>query len=434
MTEFDYYLAQFVDIHGRPKAKLVPSKHQEMIFGAGAGFAGFAIAGMGMGPHGQEFMAIGDRKDVRPVSWMPGTAVVTCDGHVQGEPHVLDSRVIAKKALADFRELTGLEFFSGLEPEFFLLRKNEAGGYVVATDSESLDKPCYDFRHLSSISAFLMDLRAALDVADIDVYQIDHEDANGQFEMNFTYADGLRTADNLTYFKMAAQAIAKKHGMMCSFMPKPFAERSGSGLHMHMSAGKKFGDNAFEDLTDKRGLGLSTMAYHFLGGLMAHAPGLTAIAAPCVNSYKRLVSRGSRSGATWAPINIAYGNNNRTAFVRGPGGRLELRVPDASANPYLLTAAIIHAGLDGIRRKLDPGEPCNDNLYQLSVAELKSRGIARLPASLTESIDALESDEVLCKGLGKAFVAEFSQVKRAEVDELQLQVSPAEFRKYVDFF
>ncbi|MES2190303.1 MAG: type III glutamate--ammonia ligase [Pseudomonadota bacterium] len=434
MADFDYYLAQFVDIHGRPKAKLVPARHKDMIFGAGAGFAGFAIAGMGMGPHGQEFMAIGDPSDVRPVPWMPGTAVVTCDGHVQGKPHALDSRVIAKKALADFREVTGLEFYSGLEPEFFLLRKDEAGSYVVATESESLDKPCYDFRHLSSISAFLMELRETLDAAGIDVYQIDHEDANGQFEMNFTYADGLRTADNLTYFKMAAQAIAKKHGMLCSFMPKPFIERSGSGLHMHMSAGKKFGDNAFEDASDKRGLGLSPMAYHFLGGLMAHARGLTAIAAPCVNSYKRLVSRGSRSGATWAPVNIAYGNNNRTAFVRGPGGRLELRVPDAAANPYLLTAAIIHAGLDGIRRKLDPGEPCNENLYTLNRDELDRRGVKRLPSSLADALDALESDDALCKGLGEAFVQEFAHVKRTESDELLFSVSPAEFRRYVDFF
>jgi glutamine synthetase len=434
MADFEYYLAQFVDIHGRPKAKLVPAKHKDMIFTTGAGFAGFAIAGMGMGPHGAEFMAIGDAKDTRPVPWMPGTAVVTCDGHVEGKPHALDSRVIAKKALSDFRDVTGLEFFSGLEPEFFLLRKNEAGSYVVATDSESLDKPCYDFRHLSSISPFLMELRATLETAGIDVYQIDHEDANGQFEMNFTYADALKTADNLTFFKMAAQAIASKHGTLCSFMPKPFAERSGSGLHMHISAGKKFGDNAFEDLSDKRGLGLSPMAYHFLGGLMAHARGLTAIAAPCVNSYKRLVSRGSRSGATWAPINIAYGNNNRTAFVRGPGGRLELRVPDAAANPYLLTAAIIHAGLDGIRRKLDPGEPCNDNLYQFSLAELTSRGIARLPASLPDALDALQSDEVLTAGLGVAFVKEFCAIKHAECDELMLSVSPAEFRRYVDFF
>ena len=434
MRDYDYYLAQFVDIHGRPKAKLVPGKHKDMIFTSGAGFAGFAIAGMGMGPHGQEFMAIGDRDSVRPVAWMPGTACVTCDGHVAGKPHPLDSRVIAKKALATFKERTGLEFFTGLEPEFFLLRKTEQGGYTVATESESLDKPCYDFRHLSSISGFLMELRAALGDAGIDVYQIDHEDANGQFEMNFTYAGGLRTADNLTYFKMAAQAIAKKHGMLCSFMPKPFSERSGSGLHMHMSAGKRMGENAFEDKADPRGMQLSTVAYHFLGGLMAHAQGLTAIAAPCVNSYKRLVKLGSRSGATWAPINVAYGDNNRTAFVRVPGGRLELRLPDASTNPYLLTAAVLYAGLDGIQRKLDPGAPCNDNLYQSSADQLAARGIDRLPGSLPDALGALERDSVLCQGLGEEFVNEFLAVKRSESDELLLQISPAEFNRYVDFF
>ena len=434
MKDYDYYLAQFVDIHGRPKAKLVPGKHKEMIFTAGAGFAGFAIAGMGMGPHGQEFMAVGDRDSVRPVPWMPGTACVTCDGHVAGKPHVLDSRVIAKKALAAFRQATGLEFFSGLEPEFFLLRRGEDGGYRVATESESLDKPCYDFQHLSSVAAFLMELQSTLGQAGIDVYQIDHEDANGQFEMNFTYAQGLQTADNLTYFKMAAQAIAKKHGMLCSFMPKPFAERSGSGLHMHMSAGARMGENAFEDAKDASGMNLSPMAYQFVGGLMSHAKALTAIAAPSVNSYKRLVARGSRSGATWAPVHIAYGNNNRTAFVRVPGGRLELRVPDAAANPYLLTAAIVYAGLDGIRRKLKPGEPCNDNLYQLDARQLAARGIERLPASLPEALGELERDAVLCEGLGEAFVREFVDLKHAECDELMLKISPAEFSRYVDFF
>ena len=434
MDDYDYYLAQFVDIHGRPKAKLVPGKHKEMIFTAGAGFAGFAIAGMGMGPHGQEFMAVGDRGSVRPVPWMPGTACVTCEGHVSGKPHALDSRVIARKALADFRQATGMEFFSGLEPEFFLLRRGADGGYRVATESESLDKPCYDFQHLSSVSGFLMELQSALGEAGLDVYQIDHEDANGQFEMNFTYAHGLLTADNLTYFKMAAQAIAKKHGMLCSFMPKPFAERSGSGLHMHMSAGARMGENAFEDAKDPRGMRLSAMAYQFLGGLMAHARGLTAIAAPSVNSYKRLVARGSRSGATWAPVHIAYGNNNRTAFVRVPGGRLELRVPDASANPYLLTAAIIYAGLDGIRRKLKPGEPCNENLYRLDASELAARGIGRLPASLPEALGEFERDAALCEGFGDAFVREFVDLKHAENDELMLKISPAEFSRYVDFF
>jgi glutamine synthetase len=434
MPEFDYYLAQFVDIHGRPKAKLVPKKHKELIFGAGAGFAGFAIAGMGMGPHGPEFMAVGDKDSIRPVTWMQSTASVACDGHVNGKPHPLDSRVIARKALTAFRDATGLEFYSGLEPEFFLLRRGEGGSYAVATGSESLSKPCYDFRHLSSVSDFLMELREALGAAGIDVYQIDHEDANGQFEMNFTYADALRTADNLTFFKMAAQAIAKKHGMLCSFMPKPFAERSGSGLHMHMSAGKAFGHNAFEDLSDPRGMGLSQLAYHFLGGLIAHAEALTAIAAPSVNSYKRLVKLGSRSGATWAPIHVAWGNNNRTAFVRIPGGRLELRLPDAASNPYLLTAAVIYAGLDGISRHLSPGEPCNENLYSLGSEELDRKGIARLPTSLPDALEALSCDKVLRHGLGDVFVEEFLTIKYTESDEFLVNISPAEFARYVDFY
>jgi glutamine synthetase len=434
MTDFDFYLAQFVDIHGRAKAKLVPAKHRDMIFGAGAGFAGFAIAGMGMEPHGPEYMAVGDPTSIRPVAWMPGVASVTCDGHVSGSPHSLDSRVIAKKALAAFEQATDLTFFTGLEPEFFLLRPKPNGGYEVATGSESLDKPCYDFRHLSSVSDFLTELHSSLELADLDVYQVDHEDANGQFEVNFTYADALRTADNLTFFRMAATALAKKHGMLCSFMPKPFAERAGSGLHMHMSAGVRMGNNAFEEAGDPSGLRLSPLAYHFLGGLMAHANGLTALAAPCVNSYKRLVSRGSRSGATWAPVNVAYGNNNRTAFVRAPGGRIELRVSDSSANPYLLTAAVIYAGLDGIARKLDPGEPCNENLYALTRAELTAKGIGRLPSSLLDALEALEADGVLCDGLGKHFVDEFVGMKREEFDALTTPVSPAEFTRYVDFF
>ena len=239
MSDFDYYLAQFVDIHGRPKAKLIPAAHAETIFTTGAGFAGFAIAGMGMEPQGHEFMAVGERNSIRPLPWMPGTASVTCEGHVQGIAHPLDSRVIARTAIEVFKQETGLNFFSGIEPEFFLLRQNEKGIWNVATNSESLDKPCYDFRHLSSVSNYLIELCDALKKAEIDVYQIDHEDANGQFELSFTYAEALRTADNLIYFKMAAQAIAKKHGMLCSFMPKPFGDRSGSGLHIHMSAGKE---------------------------------------------------------------------------------------------------------------------------------------------------------------------------------------------------
>lgn len=432
-SEYQYYLAQFVDIHGRAKAKMIPAKHREMIFSPGASFAGFAITGLGMQPNDQEFMAVGDRQAIRPVSWMAGVASVTCDGYVSGKPHGLDSRVIAKKALAEFRTETGFEFYTGLEPEFFLLRHDGEGGYRVATQTEALDKPCYDFANLSAVSDFLMELKEALAAADIDVYQIDHEDANGQFEVNFTYADGLKSADNVTFFKMAASAIAKKHDMLCSFMPKPFSDRSGSGLHLHMSAGNDM-SNAFEDHNDARGLGLSKLAYQFLGGLVAHAEAITAIAAPTVNSYKRLVAGGSRSGSTWAPVFVAYGNNNRTAFVRVPGGRLELRVSDVASNPYLLTAAVIHAGLDGIRRNLDPGEPQNGNLYALSPQQIAERGIRILPRTLLASLAALQNDAVLCDGFGMSFVNEFCELKTQESYEMTSKVSPAEFKRYVDFF
>lgn len=432
-SEYQYYLAQFVDIHGRAKAKMIPAKHREIIFAPGASFAGFAIAGMGMKPNDQEFMAVGDRQAIRPAAWMDGMASVTCDGYVNGMPHDLDSRVIAKKALAAFKAETGLEFYTGLEPEFFLLKQDGKGDYQVATETETLNKPCYDFANLSVVSDFLTELRDALAAADIDVYQIDHEDANGQFEINFTYANALKSADNLSFFKMAATAIAKKHNMLCSFMPKPFNDRSGSGLHLHISAGNDM-SNAFEDAADLRGLKLSKLAYQFLGGLIAHADALTAIAAPTVNSYKRLVSSGSRSGSTWAPVFIAYGNNNRTAFVRVPGGRLELRVPDSSSNPYLLTAAVIHAGLDGIRRNLDPGEPENENLYALSAKQISAKGIRRLPESLPGSLAALQADSVLCDGLGQAFVDEFCEIKMQECDEMARIISPDEFKRYVDFF
>ena len=432
-SEYQYYLAQFVDIHGRAKAKMIPSKHREMIFTSGASFAGFAIAGLGMKPNDQEFMAVGDRQAIRPVAWMNGVASVTCEGYVSGKPHDLDSRIIAKKALAAFKTETGLEFYTGLEPEFFLLKQDGTGGYQVATQTEALDKPCYDFANLSVVSKFLMELHEALAAADIDVYQIDHEDANGQFEMNFTYADALTSADNLSFFKMAATAIARKHDMLCSFMPKPFNDRSGSGLHLHMSAGNDM-SNAFEDAADSRGLGMSKLAYQFLGGLIAHANALTAIAAPTVNSYKRLISSGSRSGSTWAPVFVAYGNNNRTAFVRAPGGRLELRVSDAASNPYLLTAAVIHAGLDGVRRNLDPGEPENENLYALSAKQISEKGIRRLPGNLLESLAELKADSVLCEGLGQAFIDEFCEIKMQEYDEVTRKISPDEFKRYVDFF
>jgi glutamine synthetase len=252
--------------------------------------------------------------------------------------------------------------------------------------------------------------------------------------VNFTYADALKSADNFTFVKMAASEIARKHGMIATFMPKPFSNRTGSGAHFHISVGNDKQKNLFEDASDKRGLKLSTLAYQFLGGVLAHARALAAVCAPTVNSYKRLVVGRALSGATWAPAYVAYGDNNRTACVRIPGGRLELRLPDSGCNPYLALAAVVAAGLDGIERKLDPGEPTNLNMYELSEQQLRERKIGLLPQNLLEAIGALESDEVVKAGLGAELSAEFIKLKRMEWTEYARHVSDWETQRYLEFF
>jgi glutamine synthetase len=231
---------------------------------------------------------------------------------------------------------------------------------------------------------------------------------------------------------MAASEIANEMGLVCSFMPKPFANRPGNGMHMHVSLidGQK---NLFQDKSDPKGLELSEMAYHFLGGLLAHAPALTALCAPTVNSYKRLVVGRSLTGATWAPAYISYGDNNRSTMVRIPKGRLELRLGDGSCNPYLATAAVIAAGLDGIAKKTDPGAPRNVNLYEWSEAQLKEAGIGLLPQNLDAALDALQADSVICEALGPV-AGEFLKYKRMEWIEYMRFVSDWEIRQYLEFF
>jgi glutamine synthetase len=349
-----YILAQFVDIHGVAKVKSVPVAHLEDILTSGAGFAGGAIWGMGIAPNGPDYMAVGELSTLNLIPWQPGYARIVCDGHVNGKRYEYDSRVVLKKQIARLAE-KGWTLYTGLEPEFSLLHRDENGAIQPMDDTDTLAKPCYDYKGITRQSVFLEELTESLLAAGLDVYQIDHEDANGQFEINYTYADCLKSADDFIMFKMAASEIANAHGMICSLMPKPFSNRPGNGMHMHMSIGngKK---SLFQDDSDKTGHGLSKLAYHFLGGLLAHAPAICALAAPTVNSYKRLVVGQSLTGATWAPAYISYGNNNRSTMVRIPYGRLELRLPDGGCNPYLTTAAVIAAGLDGIKRELHPGE------------------------------------------------------------------------------
>jgi glutamine synthetase len=432
-NDVKFVLAQFVDIHGAAKTKAVPADHLDDVLTAGAGFAGFAVWGLGIEPHGPDYMAVGDLDTISLVPWQPGYARVACDGHVHGKPWDYDTRVVLKKQIARLKD-KGYTFYTGLEPEFSLLKKDANGKIVPCDPTDTLTKPCYDYKALSRVRGYMEELVASMKAVDIDVYQVDHEDANGQFEINYTFADCLTSADHYVFFKMAASEIANDHGLICSFMPKPFANRPGNGMHMHMSLGPVGGKgNLFEDKNDPNGLKLSKLAYQFLGGILKHAPALAAICAPTVNSYKRLVVGRSLTGATWAPAYISYGDNNRSTMVRIPGGRLELRLPDGACNPYLATAAVIAAGLDGIENNIDPGAPKNENLYEYSEARLKEEGIQILPQNLHEALLALEKDDVLRAALGPV-VDEFLKLKHMEWVEYMRHVSDWEINSYLEFF
>jgi len=432
-NDIKFVLAQFVDIHGAAKAKAVPVEHLDMVLTDGAGFAGFALWGFGMGPQGPDYMAIGDLETLSMIPWMPGYARIVCNGNVRGKPYPYCSRVALKNQL-DGLAARGMTLYTGIEPEFMLLARGADGKLGPCDPTDSLEKPCYDYKGLSRASAFLDKMVTGLRSVGIDVYQIDHEDANGQFEVNFTYADALKSADNFTFVKMAASEIARQCGMIATFMPKPFSNRTGSGAHFHISIGDAKTKNLFHDPADRNGLALSPLAYHFVAGILEHARALAAICAPTVNSYKRLVVGRALSGATWAPAYIAYGDNNRTACVRIPGGRIEFRLPDSGCNPYLVTAALLAAGMDGVDRKLDPGKPNNTNLYECPAAQLAQEGIKLLPQNLLEAIGELERDEVVCGALGAELSKEFITLKRMEWTEYARHVSDWETNRYVEFF
>lgn len=432
-NQIKYVLAQFVDIHGVAKTKSVPAKNIFDVVEKGAGFAGFAVAGLAMEPHGPDFLARGDLSTLSIVPWQPGYARLVCDGYVNNAPHPYCSRVVLKNQLQRLED-KGWTLNTGLEPEFYLFKKGADGELLPVDDSDTLAKPCYDYKGLSRSREFLERLVEALQAVDFDVYQIDHEDANGQFEINYTYGDALESADRFTFVRMAAGEIANDMGIICSFMPKPAADKTGNGMHFHLSITDDSGKNLFADDSDKHGMGLSKMAYHFTAGILAHAKAICAFAAPTVNSYKRLVVGGNSSGATWAPAYECYGDNNRSALVRVPYGRLEFRLPDSGCNPYLVHAALIAAGLDGIERELDPGEPMNINLYDLSLEEIIAKNISILPQSLGAALDELEKDSIFVEAMGSDIVAEFLKVKRAEWGEYLRHVSDWEVKKYSEFF
>ena len=435
----EFSFAQFVEMYGKPNAKLVPTSHLEDMFRDGAGFAGFATGELGQGPNDPDIAAMPDPASFTPVPWQPKLARFACDVYVEGEPWPYCPRTILKRQMARARE-RGLVFKIGMECEFFLTTQDEHGQLQVADPLDTLERPCYDMKALTRQFDFISTLSAYQNQLGWDNYANDHEDANGQFESNFAFDDAVTTADRVIFFRYMVHTMAQQRGLQATFMPKPFAHLTGNGLHCHMSLWDAETDTSlFETDDDARGLGLSEMAYHFLGGLLQHAKSYIAITAPSVNSYKRLVVGAPTSGATWSPSYITYGGNNRTQMIRVPeGGRFEDRTIDGSANPYLAAAALLAAGLDGIDNKLDPGEPNLGNLYESTEEERAERGIEVLPGNLLDATRNLETDDVLREAFGRGrdedYLDYFIRVKQREWHTYHDRVSDWEVQKYLSLF
>jgi glutamine synthetase len=424
-------LAQFCDIHGVAKGKLVPLRTLQDWVEVGAGFSGPSIWGTGLPRHGErsEYYGRVQLDSLRPLPFMPGVAHAVCDGFAGGAPLDTCSRQLLRRQVERLAE-RGWKLWVGIEPEFFLLRQDAQGSWGVADAADSLDKPSYDLKSMLRNQGFLDQMRVTLEQLGFDLQQIDHEDANGQYEINYRFDEALAAADRFMLFKLAAHAVAQAHGAHFSCMPKPLAQAPGSGLHFHLSITDAQGLSVFASSGDP--LGLSAPGYAFAAGLLQHADSLSALCAPTVNSYRRLAASSSVSGTTWSPVWKALGYNNRTCLVRSVAERLEWRLPDPSCNVYAAIAATLAAGLHGIDAGLAAPAACDIDLYEHRAAG----GVmpARLPRDLRAALDALQADTLLREQLGTAFCDEFLQIKNAEWDAYATQVSDWELQRYAIAF
>jgi glutamine synthetase len=431
-----YALASFVDIHGMCKAKAVPLAHFGQMMAGSELFTGAALDGVPQDVSDEEVAAHPDPTSATILPWNPEMVWFASDLYLKGEPFTACCRSILKQVLADAAAM-GFQFNLGIETEFFILKETEAGKILPISDRDTLAKPCYDLQGLLDNYTWVTEIVEAMNGLGWDVYSFDHEDGNGQFETDFAYCDALKMADRLTFFRLMVKEIARKHGYFATFMPKPFADRTGSGAHYNMSlADIKTGKNLFYDPEDVRGCKLSKLGYQFIAGVLRHASAICAVIAPTVNSYKRLVARGSMSGFTWAPIYVCYGNNNRTNMFRIPlaGGRVECRAADIATNPYLGAAMMLAAGLEGIREGLDPGEPHIENMYTYSLAQLAEKGIHFLPRTLGEAIAAFAQDPLSEKVMGPLMYQTYVNFKTQEWEEYHTHVSDWEIQRYLKFF
>ncbi|HEY1747511.1 MAG TPA: type III glutamate--ammonia ligase [Xanthobacteraceae bacterium] len=404
----NYFLVSFVDLFGAMRAKMVPATAIDMIAKSGAGFAGFAVW-FDLTPAHPDVLVMADADSAIQLPWKPEVAWVTGDLVMDGKPVTQNPRQVLKRAVAA-AAAEGYDLKSGVECEYFLIQPD---GKAISDAADAQAKPCYDQQALMRRYDVISEICDGMNALGWQPYQNDHEDANGQFEMNWEYDSALKTADRHAFFKYMVKSIAEKHGLRATFMPKPFSHLTGSGCHAHLSLWSiKTGDNLFAD--EKGELGLSALAYNFLGGIMHTAEGLSAITNPTVNSYKRLNASTTLSGATWSPNTVTYAGNNRTHMIRIPdGGRFELRLADGAANPYLLQAALLVAGLDGIKNKRHPGKRLDINMYTEGHTVTNVR---RLPLNLLDALRAYDQDETLRQGLGDEFSAAYLKLKYEDWD------------------
>ncbi|MEM9206498.1 MAG: type III glutamate--ammonia ligase [Pseudomonadota bacterium] len=423
-TGVKFFLFNFTDLFGVQRAKLVPAPAVADMQKSGAGFAGFA-SWLDMTPADPDMFVMPDAETAIQLPWKPDVAWVAGDPWMNDKPVAQAPRNVLKAQIAAAAE-KGYVLKAGVEQEFHLIMPD---GSAISDEYDTQDKPCYDQSALMRRYEVIAEICETMIELGWGPYQNDHEDANGQFEMNWDYADALITTDRHSFFKFMVKAIAEKHGLRATFMPKPFANLTGNGCHVHISLWNKTGKkNLFED---KKGeLGISSLGYNFLGGVLAHGEALPAITNPVVNSYKRINAPITLSGATWSPNTITYGGNNRTHMVRIPDSdRFELRLADGAANAYLMLAAVLAAGLHGIDATMDPGKRLDIDMY---TEGHKARGAKKLPLNLLDAIRAFQKDKTLTEALGSEFTSAYVKLKMDEWNRYSRHVTDWERANTLD--
>jgi glutamine synthetase len=430
-----YCLAAYTDVHGVGKAKCVPIDHLDRMMRGSELFTGAALDGLGQEPSDDELSVRPDLDRITELPWMPEVAWAPGYLYYHGEPWPMCSRTVLQRAV-DRAAALGLGLQLGIETEFYLVKRDN-GSVVPANPGDVLEKAAYDIVDLLANMPFMDEVVSSMNRLGWDVHSFDHEDSNSQFEFDFSYTDVMSMADRQTLWRMMMKMVARKHGFDVTLMPKPYSDRTGTGAHFNMSMiDLAAGRNVFDDPSDPRGCGVSKLAYQFIGGLLSHAPAITAVAAPTVNSYKRLIKSGSMTGFTWAPIFRSYGANNRTHMLRIPltSARVESRAVDGTANPYLAAAAYLQAGLEGIEQELDPGDPIDRNMYLLSELELSEMGVRTLPRTLLEAIDAFAADQLMEATFGTELRDAYVELKNREWWDYHNEVSSWEIERYLTFF